>query len=1377
MDLEILDLKPRAYQLDLLRQATDKNIIAFLDTGTGKTLIALMLMKETSGKCLFLAPVRLLVKQQSSAATALGITNTVIIGDSTDKWEYNEWQAALARVQGLFMTPELLLNCLRAGYLSLDQFKLIVFDECHHCTGSHPYMKIMLEFYHCLTTTRPKVLGLTASPIGHGSVSQIMLKSDLQELCTYLDAAFVPIDREEVMGVANDPKFVVVPINQSREAETDFVMGFVARLPPNGDGVAVANLLKGNGMELVKLIGKRALLIMMRDAIRRIDDEKCIELLSNFSVDGEFSIRFEKLIEVLVEHFNSEGGQVIVLAQKRITAWYLAECINYVNSDRCTGILAEHLVGKMNRRVEMGLLRVSDISQKETIEDFRKGKFQVLVSTTVAEEGLDIPSCDLVIRYDSMSSNLRSYVQSKGRARDQNSRFMIFTPRGTEADAEATLRSFDETLNFLKDITNNQIVPKGNVKPLICFEVPSQDLEMFYDVRPESSQRIRGAKVSANWSLDFIESFCKSLNKDYYDNHKVDFTVKFFRPSECNNKVTNPGRGGYLAVLKFPKMLGLTEVHSASLHQSDIKAKEDAAIQAAKHLYEKGYLNKHLRPIWNAKPVKSSISLDDPDLELVDEKGMKLRPKRRIEDSKQTTLLPQDLCIYNITATHVSEFFVYKIQSYPEYPHRSEYAMGVLSPIRLEACPFVVYPYNIFKYAGIEPHLEKHENCRNCGKFPFRIVPEVLQVRKFSEQELQTIKTFHLIVNSACKSRYRSLISAYREKPAVFRTPEIPVCFLPIKLGSIDFKTMQETLTYFLNDCNNTPNVQCAPYPGCILKSTHLKDFYIHLRSIPEGLHYEFEDRHCIITLQQYYLTKYGIHLNSPETIEVRPLGNFRQAIRPRLTGDRSGVSVYLPIDQCEVYPIPADIFLWCRLSPNIFHKLNQCFLTSALRQALKLPIPHDLLIESITCGSALEGIDYQRLEILGDSVLKFLASEFLYHSQPQAFEGLLTQKRMDLTSNDTLFKKAVRFRVYKFMQARVFNVKHWKPQGLERVFEAHEMEDSEEEEVEELEEFYEEIGWEKLLDEQGEVRIEPGKEEVELSNKQLADCVEALIGAGYCCGGIEQAMDVARNLGIIEGREVESFPQKVFSSQKKFRELEVRIEYEFRDPGILEEAMTHTTAGKSYNYNRLEFLGDALIDFIILEYLYLRFPKAGPGSISKMKSTAVSNRTFSYVSYQLQLQEYLIYAGSELRSDIMKFKTNIAKLGGIENLNKLPDTGIKVMGDMFESVVAAIYMDSKDLRFCKEFVVRMLTPLIEHLNPENCNLHPHNKLFDFAQRNKKKFGGIKIERYKIDNRSGIEFVTKIYIQEQVVVEGRGPSKLNSSEKAAELFFSKFGNG
>nr|AIA82456.1 dicer-like protein01 [Stentor coeruleus] len=1368
-EFDIEDLKPRTYQLEILQQAIEKNIIAFLDTGTGKTLIALMLMKEIAGKSAFLAPVRILVKQQSIAATKLSIANISIIGETADKWEFHEWQASLARYQSFFMTPELFLNTLRSGYLGLEQFKLIVFDECHHCTGSSSYMKIMTEFYHTGTpTSRPKILGLTASPIGHSKSSKQTLRSDLEKLCSYMDCSFLPLNREEVQFIANDPKFEVIGVPISKKVDLKFVLDIASKLPNQTlEGEGINKLLVKTGTDLIDLIGKKALNVLFRDLGRRVENEICRDTILNFEIEGQYSVRFEYLIDILKKHFSYSGGQVIVLAQKRITAWYLAECINTYSLNANLPIKAEKLVGKMTKKFEMGILKISDTKQKEIIQDFKDKKFNVLVSTTVAEEGLDIPSCDLVIRFDSMSTNLRSYVQSKGRARDQDSRFIILTSDEQKSETEELLRRYNETLKFIKDLADTQIVPNSIIKPLEYFQVPSEDLLAYQSFLSIDAPNF-GARVCSSWSVDFLENFSKSLNKDGYENHRIIFLTKHYNPGESSLKVSST-RGGCMCIVKFPKILNIKEITSTNLHSIEQKAKEDAALQAVKMLYDRGYLSKHLKPIWNTRPSKAVIELDDPQLELIDEKGTKLRPKAPAADSKQTTILPQDLCLYSISGTSNSEYYIYNIQSTPRYPIDSEYSMGVLIPMKLDTCPFKIYPLNIFKYTGVDLHTEYHENCRNCQKYPYIITPELLFCKKFSVDELYALKLFHLIINAGCKGKYKNLMSAYVEKSGLFKSPEIPVCFIPIKDSVIDFNLVRSINEYFLNDCLGKDPSYYSIYPGCVVRSRYLKDFYVYIREVPNGLDYEFEDKHFITTVKKYYESKYEIFLQSPTIYEVKSLGNYRQAIRPRVQFERKTDTVFLPSEQTDVFPLPTELFIWSKLSPNIFHKLNQSFLTSALNIALNMDFSHNILIEAITCGSSLEGVDYQRFEILGDTVLKFLSSEYLYHKHKEAFEGLLTKMRMDLASNQNLFKKAVEMKIYKFMQARVFNTKNWNAQGLEKILDGEDIENSSDEE--DLEDFYEEIGWEKLLEENGYVRIEPRKDQVELSNKQLADCIEALIGAAYTQGGIPLAKKLLKNMHLIK-----DIPQPKISdaSMRDLSELEMHLCYQFSDINLLEEALTHSTSGKEYDYNRLEFLGDALIDFYVLEYFMKNYTKAGPGSLSKMKSTAVSNRTFSYVAYELKLHQHIRYYGNEIGQDLNKFVSNIEKLGGINNLNKLPETGIKIMGDLFESLVAAIYLDSNDLEFCKSFVIDALKGHLERLNPDNCNTHPHNRLFDFAQKHKKTLGNIKIERFKFENRSKIEFVTKISIQEHVVAEGRGPSKLSSSENAAEVFFKRF---
>jgi dsRNA-specific ribonuclease len=916
----------------------------------------------------------------------------------------------------------------------------------------------------------------------------------------------------------------------------------------------------------------------------------------------------------------------------------------------------------------------------------------------------------------------------------------------------------------LKEIADREITPLGKVKSLDSFQVSSLDISHFCVKSRDYDFPLTGAKVTENWSIEFIENFCRDLDRNKYGKHAPLFSLKHLRIGS-NDSVYTGQKEGYMCTLKFPRILELPDVQSHRLHTKEPKAKQDAAIQGVKVLYEKGFLNVHLKPYWLAKVEKSKVILQDPEVELVDEKGIRLRAKKKYDDKKHTTLLPQHICLYNVKGNPNTEYFIYAVETEPVFPKDARHFMGVLAPCLLELYSFNLFPFNNFRYSGVDLHRDFHPDCRNCQKFPFKVNIKVLFSVKLSEEKLEKLKLFHMIINSICKGQYSNLIKAFTNSPSLFKADEVPVMFIPLLESKIDFDLVEEVNKYFKNDVKAIKQPLHCPKPGDLLKSSHIREFFLYLRTVPDGLSFEFEDKHLITSVGNYFKSKYNMTFTSKDSVEVKSIGGFKQAIRARVVVDKHQDTLMIPLELAESFPLPPELILWCKLSPNIFHKMNQSFLTISLKQILKINLPHRTLLEAITCGSALEGLDYQRLEILGDSVLKLIVSDYLFKSNPKDFEGMLTCKRTALTCNDFLFKKALELGIYKYMQAKVFTTKFWKPQGLEKILEDQESNSSDEESPEYIDQF----GFEKILDEEGEVKIEYRKEFVELSHKQLADCIEALIGAVYVTGGLSSSSNFIKNsLGLI--------------SESAYRvgritdavNLNLNLGYQFKNPALLTEALTHSTAQKGFDYNRLEYLGDAIIDFFVLDYFYNKFPEAGPGSLSKMKAFVVSNRTFSFISHSLGLANHLIYSGVELKSDLAKFKENAERLLNPSKITQLQDSGMKVMADLFESITAAIYIDSGDINQAHEFVLKNLSSIISSISPENCIPHPHNRIFDYAQRHRKDLGSFRIERFRVKIKADIEFITKIYIQEKVVAEGRGTSKLDSSSSAVDAFFKKF---
>ncbi|XP_046774599.1 endoribonuclease Dicer isoform X2 [Gallus gallus] len=183
---------PRKYQVELLEAALDHNTIVCLNTGSGKTFIAVLLTKELSyqirgdfnknGKrTVFLVNSANQVAQQVSAVRThsdlkVGEYSSLEV---TESWTKEKWSQEFSKHQVLVMTCHVALTVLRNEYLSLSNINLLVFDECHLAIQDHPYreiMKICEDYPSC-----PRILGLTAS-ILNGKCDPAELEEKIKKL-------------------------------------------------------------------------------------------------------------------------------------------------------------------------------------------------------------------------------------------------------------------------------------------------------------------------------------------------------------------------------------------------------------------------------------------------------------------------------------------------------------------------------------------------------------------------------------------------------------------------------------------------------------------------------------------------------------------------------------------------------------------------------------------------------------------------------------------------------------------------------------------------------------------------------------------------------------------------------------------------------------------------------------------------------------------------------------------------------------------------------------------------------------------------------------------------------------------------------------------
>eukprot|EP00762_Andalucia_godoyi_P003287 ANDGO_06531.mRNA.1 Endoribonuclease Dicer homolog 3b len=232
-DAVSIPVTPHQYQLELFEKAKQRNLIVVLDTGAGKTLISALLVKAYCTACLnvpiahrslviFAVPNVHLVAQQAAVlskvsgqpvAMCSGAHTPGLLSRGRDgfTWNGSQWDTLLQQYRVFVVTPQVLLDALRHGFLSLATVSLLIMDECHHTTGNHPYNVLMREFYFMLPSpSRPRVFGMTASPCKVKNPAD--LAEEIQKLEFNLDAKMETsvLFAEEHTGLADRPAERVV---------------------------------------------------------------------------------------------------------------------------------------------------------------------------------------------------------------------------------------------------------------------------------------------------------------------------------------------------------------------------------------------------------------------------------------------------------------------------------------------------------------------------------------------------------------------------------------------------------------------------------------------------------------------------------------------------------------------------------------------------------------------------------------------------------------------------------------------------------------------------------------------------------------------------------------------------------------------------------------------------------------------------------------------------------------------------------------------------------------------------------------------------------------------------------------------------------------
>jgi len=497
-------IEAREYQRSIAKSALAANTLVVLPTGLGKTIVAMLVAAERlaafpQSKILFLAPTRPLVLQHAEFFKEHfpdHETRSIILTGETPAPQREE---AFDQSTLVFATPEVIRNDVSANRYSLGNVSLVVFDEAHRCVRSYAYSEVAQAYKS--QANNPLILGLTASPSAKKSrVDEICEKLAITnvETRTEADEDVTPYVKEvelkyERLGLPEKYKEVSRILRASLDERINKLRA-MHQLPSNARiskrilldlGEKLHNSLRrGGGGALFGAVQLQAQAMSLNHAIDLLETQgsqsadRFLSKLERASTRSSRGLardprvieaqklsaslakiphpKQKRLRELVSQDLQSNpDSKVIVFTQFRDSVETIVEDLSLMNAVRPV-----RFVGQASRNADD--LGLSQGEQMQILEDFRDGKHNVLVTTSIGEEGLHVPDVDHVIFYEAVPSEIRM-IQRRGRTgRTRAGKTTVLMTEGTidEAYYWTSLRKEERMHRYLATVKNRGPRPK-----------------------------------------------------------------------------------------------------------------------------------------------------------------------------------------------------------------------------------------------------------------------------------------------------------------------------------------------------------------------------------------------------------------------------------------------------------------------------------------------------------------------------------------------------------------------------------------------------------------------------------------------------------------------------------------------------------------------------------------------------------------------------------------------------------------------------------------------------------------------------------------------------------------------------------------------------
>ncbi|KAI1753705.1 RNase3 domain-containing protein [Xylaria castorea] len=1327
----------RAYQVEMFEKSLKQNIIVAMDTGSGKTQVAVLRiqaeLEKYSDKIIwFLAPTVALCQQQFRVLKSqLGAAQIKLLSgaDGVDTWSDTRiWDDYLKDVRVVVSTYQILLDAVTHAFVQFNRLCLIVFDEAHNCVGKHPGSKIM-ERYHRHKNNGmpcPAILGLTASPIMRSDLKGIeIIEQTLDAVCKA-----PTIHREELLSAVKRPTLssVAVPDCGDRPPTQSMVSlakaylnldiyqdPYILRLRREGTEKSLFKLKKAlekrntytikqmqslyhKSTEIHRELGPWASEYFIYEAITHFQDsiDRSLTWFETWDkAEKQYIANVLRQVEIkLPRPFKDTtepdlSNKFISLVRELQSAPDNTRCIIFVLETITVAVLAHMLSSttSVSNRFRVGTMigtsnhaarkrDIGDLNQVKDnpdLEDFRTGKLNLLVATSVAEEGIDVPACNLVICLNA-PPNVKSFIQRRGRARMENSRIVLLL-EGSPNQHDV----WTELESMMKKCIEDDTRAAREVAEL-------EALDTDPCISPLSIPRT-GAQLDFDQAKSHLEHFCLKMTSRQYIDHRP-----FYISKEIGGSSNNLPR--FSAVVHLPPSMpqSIRRVKGLREWYSEKNAFKDAAFQAFKAVYEAGLVNDNLMP------------LIDDILEGIETRGSIVevndlwRPWRKVAQlwGQRNERVQRELLLKDGDRV-MARFQASLPCSFPCLP------------------PFKIY-WDAHNTWVVETS-ERANLATACAlqddqsaalidlayghRWPVEDSPHILHLQSAEQIAFRQHVGMRAVEKGALDPEFVVRNKAGRAHLFIEWLPSKP---------------SPESVTRIGADARDEPE----DTPWLALKNWPRRQDLLH-----------------------------------PILDAPKPGGRYPRA---------------LPVSHCTLDTIDRSKAYFGSIIPSVIHMLEIYLTADELCRTILEGVGFSdisLVITAISSRAAGEATDYERLEFLGDSFLKILATVSVMIQRPNYPEGYLSAMKDRIVSNSRLCRASVEKGLDRFILTKHFTGNKWRPLYIKDL---------------------------------SSYEDEPLTKR-KMSTKTLADVVESLLGAAFVDGGMPKVIACLRIfLPEVEWYDLDDAHTIISSGRDTithlrpdYEPLEELVGYQFQNKALLMEALTHASWSLSTSADlcmeRLEFLGDSILDSVIVAALWSQDREFSNNQMHLLRTacvnadllgflvmewcttqeateilptdltTIVTRKPVPFWKYMRQRSTQIISAQQAVEERHRREREAI--LDAIAHSTEYPWAKLahldvpKFFSDMFESLIGAVWVDSGSMNKCKEIAERVgILPYLRRILSDNVNVqHPKNKLGELVGRDGKRV------RYETEVRveaGAKDLFCKVFVDEQLVVEVDG---------------------